>query len=137
MVVYFTNIFFVCISQVIKQTPLVEGLGPATELTFGCHFFSSMKSAWIVYLGFVLGAGHIVSTASVEHEPEGVQDKVYVTPVSSVVLYETTTNGTSGNHSKDTDTFPTYVGFITAGVAVIFYGSNFVPVKKFETGDGM
>ncbi|KAL5012498.1 hypothetical protein ScPMuIL_011049 [Solemya velum] len=32
---------------------------------------------------------------------------------------------------------PTYWGYICAGVAVLFYGSNFVPVKKFETGDGM
>ncbi|XP_070553817.1 transmembrane protein 144-like isoform X5 [Ptychodera flava] len=29
------------------------------------------------------------------------------------------------------------VGFISAGVAVLFFGSNFVPVKKFESGDGM
>ena len=33
--------------------------------------------------------------------------------------------------------FPTYVGLIAAVVAVLFFGSNFVPVKKFETGDGM
>lgn len=35
------------------------------------------------------------------------------------------------------DTTPPYVGYICASVAVIFYGSNFVPVKQFETGDGM
>lgn len=28
-------------------------------------------------------------------------------------------------------------GFISCGVAVIFYGSNFVPVKKVNTGDGL
>jgi glucose uptake protein GlcU len=28
-------------------------------------------------------------------------------------------------------------GFICAGVAVLCFGSNFVPVKKFETGDGL
>ena len=27
-------------------------------------------------------------------------------------------------------------GYVGAVVAVIFFGSNFVPVKKFETGDG-
>lgn len=32
---------------------------------------------------------------------------------------------------------PLYVGFIGAIVACIFFGSNFVPVKKFETGDGV
>jgi len=29
------------------------------------------------------------------------------------------------------------VGFVCAGVAVLAFGSNFVPVKKFETGDGV
>jgi len=29
------------------------------------------------------------------------------------------------------------LGFICAGIAVVCFGSNFVPVKKFETGDGM
>ena len=40
------------------------------------------------------------------------------------------------HHSEGGDAGPTYVGFICAGVAVLFFGSNFVPVKKFETGDG-
>ena len=38
---------------------------------------------------------------------------------------------TTGN-----ETYPSYVGFIGAAVSVVFYASNFVPVKKFETGDG-
>jgi len=29
------------------------------------------------------------------------------------------------------------LGFACAGIAVVFFGSNFVPVKKFETGDGV
>ncbi|XP_060707524.1 transmembrane protein 144-like isoform X2 [Hemiscyllium ocellatum] len=29
------------------------------------------------------------------------------------------------------------LGFIACAVAVVFFGSNFVPVKKFDTGDGM
>jgi len=29
------------------------------------------------------------------------------------------------------------VGYLCSLVAVIFFGSNFVPVKKFETGDGI
>jgi len=29
------------------------------------------------------------------------------------------------------------VGFVCAAIAVVCFGSNFVPVKKFETGDGM
>nr|XP_039250599.1 transmembrane protein 144-like [Styela clava] len=28
-------------------------------------------------------------------------------------------------------------GYIGAGVAVVFFGSNFVPVKKYDTGDGV
>ena len=34
------------------------------------------------------------------------------------------------------DIYPEYVGFLTAGVAILFYGTNFAPVKKFDTGDG-
>lgn len=29
------------------------------------------------------------------------------------------------------------VGYIGIGLAVLFFGSNFIPIKKFETGDGM
>ena len=32
---------------------------------------------------------------------------------------------------------PPAVGFITLVVAILFYGSFFLPVKKYETGDGM
>uniref|UniRef100_A0A8C7KYN2 Transmembrane protein 144 n=1 Tax=Oncorhynchus kisutch TaxID=8019 RepID=A0A8C7KYN2_ONCKI len=38
------------------------------------------------------------------------------------------------NSSNGTDL--TY-GFVSCGVAVLFYGSNFVPVKKIPTGDGL
>jgi len=29
------------------------------------------------------------------------------------------------------------LGFVPAAIAVVFFGSNFVPVKKFDTGDGV
>lgn len=29
------------------------------------------------------------------------------------------------------------IGFIAAAVAIVCFGSNFVPIKKFETGDGV
>lgn len=29
------------------------------------------------------------------------------------------------------------VGYIGIVLAVLFFGSNFIPIKKFETGDGM
>lgn len=58
----------------------------------------------------------------------------YTGPATINFLVESTTSSRSDN---STDTYPTYVGFITAGVAVITYGSNFIPVKKFDTGDGM
>lgn len=41
---------------------------------------------------------------------------------------------TSSNGTNSTDL--TY-GFTSCAVAVLFYGSNFVPVKKIDTGDGM
>ena len=32
---------------------------------------------------------------------------------------------------------PNYVGFICLSVSVLFFGSNFLPIKAFDTGDGM
>lgn len=29
-----------------------------------------------------------------------------------------------------------WVGWIGVAIAVVFFGSNFIPVKKFDTGDG-
>ncbi|XP_063074338.1 transmembrane protein 144a isoform X2 [Engraulis encrasicolus] len=42
-------------------------------------------------------------------------------------------NGTSNGSSATELTY----GFVSCAVAVVFYGSNFVPVKKIDTGDGM
>ena len=33
-------------------------------------------------------------------------------------------------------TIPEYLGFIACAVAVLFFGTNFIPVKQFKTGDG-
>ncbi|XP_067663549.1 transmembrane protein 144-like [Haliotis asinina] len=41
------------------------------------------------------------------------------------------------SNTTDVDGLPQYVGFICCGIASIMFGTNFVPVKKFETGDGM
>ena len=30
-----------------------------------------------------------------------------------------------------------YIGYAAIATASLFFGSNFVPVKKFETGDGV
>ncbi|XP_060596387.1 transmembrane protein 144-like isoform X2 [Ruditapes philippinarum] len=32
---------------------------------------------------------------------------------------------------------PLYVGFICASLAVVLYGTTYIPVKKYDTGDGM
>ena len=29
------------------------------------------------------------------------------------------------------------IGYIGVAVAVLFFGSNFIPIKKYETGDGV
>uniref|UniRef100_A0A8C7KRY8 Transmembrane protein 144 n=1 Tax=Oncorhynchus kisutch TaxID=8019 RepID=A0A8C7KRY8_ONCKI len=54
--------------------------------------------------------------------------------VSSVCLLLATLQALVTNSSNGTDL--TY-GFVSCGVAVLFYGSNFVPVKKIPTGDGL
>ncbi|KAK2908768.1 hypothetical protein QQF64_001298 [Cirrhinus molitorella] len=39
--------------------------------------------------------------------------------------------------SNSTNSSDLTYGFISCAVSVVFYGSNFVPVKKIDTGDGM
>lgn len=68
------------------------------------------------------------------------------TVIDSSVTTENYTTSTTGNYTTliplptaapDDDKYPMYLGFISALVAVVFYGTNFAPVKKFDTGDGM
>ena len=42
----------------------------------------------------------------------------------------------NGTHKNNTGVSSTAVGFIGAAVAVLFFGSNLVPIKKADTGDG-
>lgn len=65
--------------------------------------------------------------------------EAYNTTTVEVTTRDYTTAGTTGGTTaanSDNSSLPKYVGFISAGVAVFLYGSNFAPVKKFETGDG-
>ena len=48
----------------------------------------------------------------------------------------TMTTGYSTTTESPGDVYPAYLGFVTAFIAVFFYGTNFAPVKKFDTGDG-
>ena len=52
-------------------------------------------------------------------------------------LVGVTANATP-SHTTETPgkPYPEYVGFICAIIAVVLFGSNFVPVKKYYTGDG-
>ncbi len=49
-------------------------------------------------------------------------------------LFNTTT---SLPPSVNNDTLPSYTGFIFLIGSSILYGSNYLPVKQFNTGDGM
>lgn len=49
----------------------------------------------------------------------------------------TMTTGYITTTESQEDVYPAYLGFVTAFIAVFFYGTNFAPVKKFDTGDGM
>lgn len=45
------------------------------------------------------------------------------------------------NHTDPTgdgsgSNIPQFWGFIAAAISILFFGTNFVPVKKFDTGDG-
>ena len=53
---------------------------------------------------------------------------------------DTSSNGTSNHTEQSLESTShhnqQYLGYIGAIIAVLFFGSNFVPVKKYETGDG-
>lgn len=52
----------------------------------------------------------------------------FITNVTSAFMSTTTTSGPS---------LPAYTGFFFLLGASFLYGSNYLPVKQFETGDGM
>ncbi|KAI8761554.1 transmembrane protein 144 [Biomphalaria glabrata] len=56
------------------------------------------------------------------------------TDATNFTTHTTITNTTIGPPEPP---YPVFVGYICAFIAVIMYGSNFVPIKKFYTGDGM
>ena len=43
---------------------------------------------------------------------------------------------TSDSISDTPESIPPYVGFICCVIAVLFFGSNYIPVKQYKTGDG-
>lgn len=54
--------------------------------------------------------------------------------------FENLTNTTTMSPTTTTfspDSVPEYVGYIGVLISVLFLGSNYLPIKKFETGDGM
>ncbi|XP_014786458.1 transmembrane protein 144 isoform X2 [Octopus bimaculoides] len=55
-------------------------------------------------------------------------------PALALMPMLTLTEG--ANHTSNTN-FSISAGYISSAISVIFYGSNFVPVKQYETGDGM
>uniref|UniRef100_A0A8D0HAQ7 Transmembrane protein 144 n=1 Tax=Sphenodon punctatus TaxID=8508 RepID=A0A8D0HAQ7_SPHPU len=46
-------------------------------------------------------------------------------------------NWEAKNSSTNSNGTELTIGFISSAVSVVLFGTNFVPVKKFETGDGM
>jgi len=43
----------------------------------------------------------------------------------------------SSNTSVNGSSTPAWMGYAGCGISVLFFGTNFAPIKKFETGDGM
>ena len=46
-------------------------------------------------------------------------------------------NTTTASTTSPAQIIPAYWGYISLFIAVFFFGSNFLPVKQYETGDGM
>lgn len=56
----------------------------------------------------------------------------------SYYLFAGNTNATSDEPFLDLNNqTQKIIGFITLGLSTVFFGSNFLPVKQFETGDGV
>lgn len=93
----------------------------------------------------------VVGSTTITNTTSGSTTALPVVTNTSIMTTEPSfTNITTGSTSKitttgdysttaapgDNSTLPKYVGYICAAAAVLLYGSNFAPVKKFETGDG-
>ncbi|BFZ24382.1 hypothetical protein BsWGS_27421 [Bradybaena similaris] len=59
------------------------------------------------------------------------------TATTDLTTLTTTIAGNTTSVPDISRPYPQYVGYIAAVIAVLVYGSNFVPIKKFYTGDGM
>ncbi|XP_076468464.1 transmembrane protein 144-like isoform X2 [Babylonia areolata] len=86
-----------------------------------------MTPCWIVRALFLLGVAS--RTVSLSRLPVNDYDVQQTTASASAGVTTEVTNTTKS------DAYPASVGFIAAGIAVLFFGSNFVPIKKYETGD--
>ncbi|GAB1601687.1 transmembrane protein 144-like isoform X1 [Argonauta hians] len=58
-----------------------------------------------------------------------------VLEVSTLTSFLSST--TAGSNDTSNSTASVTTGYICSLISVIFYGSNFVPVKQYDTGDGM
>lgn len=65
----------------------------------------------------------------------GVTTAYPVSTMTSILSTMDVTNATVGPPCEKSD-IPFYWGFICTAISIFFYGTNFAPVKKFDTGDG-
>ena len=62
----------------------------------------------------------------------------YVCCLASVLNMNVTSSLVTLSPGAPTDrSLPMFWGFVAIAVASILFGSNLIPVKKFETGDGV
>ena len=52
----------------------------------------------------------------------------------SLVNFKSLFNNTGIEESNGNTTLPSYTGFIFLALSSLFYGSNYLPVKQYETG---
>jgi len=65
-------------------------------------------------------------------EPDSLTENLTAYAVTDVPTTVLTTVPTT----EAPESIPEYLGYIACGVAVLFFGTNFIPVKQFQTGDG-
>ncbi|XP_038647669.1 transmembrane protein 144-like isoform X3 [Scyliorhinus canicula] len=80
-----------------------------------------------------VGAAYVIGCDSATHKNSLSNNRI----LKNGTLEERFTHTKKAIPQNDTGTLPLVKGFVATAIAVICFGSNFVPVKKIDTGDGL
>lgn len=88
----------------------------------------------LVFIASIHTTHSLLNSYPATDSDSGNKGNVIGNKAESAWTFKLEKNGSGGDTSNNTDLI---YGFSACAVAAVFFGSNFVPVKKFDTGDGM